>query len=662
MQIGKQAGFSVELSCARQRSQHGALDVIFHRFPASTKGARVLFQFPTEVSDQSAETLTNRPLLRWQWLQIGTQIHKRLQNLLPAYMLPAQIIVLRKMPLNASNKVDRKELSRRAQIAPRVEPSSASHVAPRNEVEIALCKELAAVLGCNVGVFDNFFELGGHSLMATKLAARVSRGMAIQISVKDVFDHPIIADLARRLQDLKSGSPAPGTAPARLQQVAPFKLLSLDDPEAFVRDIVVSQIRKYHSGAVLDVYPATHTQQTYLNDPLTGHPRAPSLFFVDFPSNSDVNSLSWACEALVKHFDIFRTVFLFSSDQFYQVVLDALDVPFEIYNFDGDITDATMAIANKDDQQLLCLLQPLLQFALLHKPNSAKRILLRMSHALYDGLSLENVLRSLHVLQKGGRLPVAARFVQYMSGMAENRKAGYDHWRSLLRHSSMTEISEAHSKQSKNDGVWYMEKWIDIPVPSSPKHGITQATLFTTACALLLAKRFGVRDVVFGRDVSGRQSLPFDSEAIVGPCTNTIPVRLHIGGDNAPLLLLQNVQSQYLDCLPFETLGLDEIRKHCTDWPETVTQYGCCTAYHNFDINPESRIQDQRIQLHDLRPKTWVDRSPIYDVEMEAYPSSNQRHLRITIQINRRICVKKVAEDILNDLCEYVAMLNLELQ
>ncbi|KAK2591370.1 hypothetical protein QQS21_010947 [Conoideocrella luteorostrata] len=657
VQIGEQTGFSVELSWARQRSHHGALDVIFHRFPTSTKGTRVMFKFPTEVSNQSAEVLTNRPLRRRQWLQLGTQIHKRLQNHLPTYMIPAQIIVLQEMPLNASNKVDRKELSRKAQIAPRFKPSEASYTEPRNKVETALCEELAAVLRFKVGVSDNFFELGGHSLMATKLAARVSRRLGTRISVKDIFDHPVMADLATELQLRKSRNPIPVTGPSRSQQISPFVLLSSNNPETFVRDIVRSQIRKHHSGAVLDVYPVTHTQQIYLHDSLTGLPRAPSLFFTDFPSGSDINSLRSACEALVQRFDIFRTVFLFSSGQYYQVVLDALDVPIEIVSCDGDITDATMAIADEDNQLPLVVGRSFLRITLLQKPNSTKRVLLRMSHALYDGLSLENILRSLHVLSKGGSLPAAPRFVQYMSGMVENRKAGYNHWRSLLQHSSMTQIPAAHSAQPNNDGIWYMEKRIDVVAPSKPKCGITQATIFTTACAQLLANHFGLRDVVFGRDVSGRQCLPFDSEAIVGPCTNTVPVRLNIGGDTSPLLLLQKVQNQYLDCLSFETLGLDEIRKNCTDWPETVTQYGCCTAYHNFNVNPESRIQNQRIQLYDMRPETWIDRSPIYDMEMEAYPSSDQRYLRITVQISRRICDKNITKKLLDDLCKHFTVL-----
>jgi acyl-coenzyme A synthetase/AMP-(fatty) acid ligase len=106
-----------------------------------------------------------------QFLQTEKEIRNRLQTLLPPYMVPARIMVLDQMPLNANGKVDRKELDRRAQTAPRREVAAA-RVAPRNEVEATLCEEFADVLGAEVGITDNFFDLGGHSLLATKLAQR----------------------------------------------------------------------------------------------------------------------------------------------------------------------------------------------------------------------------------------------------------------------------------------------------------------------------------------------------------------------------------------------------------------------------------------------------------------------------------------------------------
>ncbi|KAI7761673.1 hypothetical protein LZL87_014180 [Fusarium oxysporum] len=139
-----------------------------------------------------------------------------LQTLLPSYMVPERIVALEQMPVNTNGKVDRQELLRKAKSALKTEPeaqTSPEYVAPRNDIEEALCQEFARVLGVKVGATDNFFDLGGHSLMAMTLAARISRRLDANVSVKDVFDQPMLADLAAAI---RSGSaphnPIPQTA------------------------------------------------------------------------------------------------------------------------------------------------------------------------------------------------------------------------------------------------------------------------------------------------------------------------------------------------------------------------------------------------------------------------------------------------------------------
>ncbi|GKT95949.1 AMP-binding enzyme [Colletotrichum tofieldiae] len=199
VQLGKEAGFRVEFSCARQRSQHGAFDAVFHRFQAVHKNNRVLIQFPTEDQGRSPGSLTSRPLQRAQSRKVEAQIREYLQALLPPYMIPTQITALDQLPVNANGKVDRRELGLRAQTAPRSR-TVAARVAPRNEVEAILCEEFADVLGVEVGITDNFFDLGGHSLMATKLAARLTRRLEARVSVKNIFDQPVLGDLAATVQ------------------------------------------------------------------------------------------------------------------------------------------------------------------------------------------------------------------------------------------------------------------------------------------------------------------------------------------------------------------------------------------------------------------------------------------------------------------------------
>ncbi|MGQ4733654.1 phosphopantetheine-binding protein, partial [Streptomyces sp. Ju416(a)] len=91
---------------------------------------------------------------------------------LPEYMVPAVVMVLEKLPLTPSGKLDRRAL-------PAPEAVHAEFVAARTGTELVLSEVWAEVLGVGrVGVHDNFFELGGDSILSIQVVARArARGV-----------------------------------------------------------------------------------------------------------------------------------------------------------------------------------------------------------------------------------------------------------------------------------------------------------------------------------------------------------------------------------------------------------------------------------------------------------------------------------------------------
>ncbi|WP_156656098.1 non-ribosomal peptide synthetase, partial [Mycobacterium sp. 852002-51971_SCH5477799-a] len=128
---------------------------------------------------------------------------------LPAYMVPAAVVVLQALPLTVNGKLDRRAL-------PAPEYTDADQYrAPSNAVEEILAGIYAEVLGVErVGIDDSFFNLGGDSLSAMRLVAAINSGLDAGLSVRAVFEAPTVAQLAPRI-DAEAGRVEPLVAGER---------------------------------------------------------------------------------------------------------------------------------------------------------------------------------------------------------------------------------------------------------------------------------------------------------------------------------------------------------------------------------------------------------------------------------------------------------------
>jgi amino acid adenylation domain-containing protein len=113
---------------------------------------------------------------------------------LPGYMVPGIFVMMERLPLTSSGKVDKKALP-----DPGMEMLPADYTPPRDQPEEILVRIWGDILGIEkskIGIDANFFQLGGHSLKATLLVSGIQKQLGVKVPLAAVFNTQTIRGLS----------------------------------------------------------------------------------------------------------------------------------------------------------------------------------------------------------------------------------------------------------------------------------------------------------------------------------------------------------------------------------------------------------------------------------------------------------------------------------
>jgi len=462
---------------------------------------------------------------------------------LPSYMIPSAFVLLNELPLTSSGKVDRKRLP-----APsHSNKQQASYVAPRTRVEEAIAEIWARILKLErVGVHDNFFALGGHSLLAVRVVERMRRA-GLHTDVRSMFLTPTIAELALALaaEDAQEFEVPPNLIPKGCEAITPdmLTMVQLSSDEI---GLIASAVPGGMAN-IQDIYPLAPLQEGFLFHHLLTSEG--DLYIMQtqfaFDSRDRLDHYLEALQWVINRHDIQRSAFLWKGlDDPVQVVCREATVIIEELSLDpaaGDIAEQLRARINLFNYRLDLSVPPMIRSFVAHDAANDRWIYHQMTHHLMDDQASANVQEEeIHAYLRGRareQLPAPRPFRNFVAQarLGVPLREHETFFRNLL--GDVTEptapfgFTDVLGTGSRIDeGRYFLDASLARQLRDlAQRAGVSTASLFHVAWAMVLAACSGQHDVVFGTLLLGRMQGGKGVDRVLGPCINTLPIRLCVG-------------------------------------------------------------------------------------------------------------------------------------
>ncbi|KAJ5825112.1 AMP-dependent synthetase/ligase [Penicillium robsamsonii] len=511
------------------------------------------------------------------------KLDKFIRDSLPSYMAPSTYVVVDKLPAGLE-QFDHTSLNKLASNIPQsvleqlrggfkeawTKGLAQTNLSPPEKILQSAWANILRLSPEQIDVDDNFFRLGGDSVLAMKLVSSL-RTQGHSLSVADIFQHMRLGDAAKAL---KVDQAKENATPYK-----PFSALSNLDVKLFLSSTVRPKLAN-PGWPIEDVSPITDSQALDIRGTI-GAPRTSIQYtMLYFDQTIDREQLLRACNDLVKTHDILRTVFIEHESSFLQVVLQDAHAPVVMHQADKDIDQYVTELCTADIESNFELGSPFLKIFHVQGTDGKHCLVLGLSHAQYDGVSLPRLLQDLETLYAGGKVVEFEPFSSYMVRISDERlqTQAVNYWGDLLKDSTLSVLYGASAQPT--DKALFHEKAVEEfqPVPE-----ITTANVLTAAWALVLARRLGKPDVTFGTVTSGRTIDLANVENVMGPCYQLTPVRVKFESQWTAIDLLRFVQKQSAESAAHDFLGFEKISKQCAQWSPEARSFDSIVHHQDWD-------------------------------------------------------------------------------
>lgn len=597
---------------------------------------------------------------------MASDLAEKMSHPLPPYMVPSLYVPLVAMPMTATGKTNRKELRALASSLSREQldlmrglpTTKQPRRQPVTPLEHHLQSLWARILHMPqeiVGLDDNFIALGGDSITAMQVVGG-ARKQGLKFSVADIFQQRTIAALiVNCVSDVEEEADL---------IYKPYSLLDDADRQGILSTILLPE-------NVEDILPMTDFQVQSVKQPC-------NYFYLDIGTvKVDEGLLRTSCELLSQHYPLLRSTFVSFEKNYFTIVRQQGPPAFAIVDTKSSLDKACTAICEQDSRRGLSPNELHTKFILVRshpdtQETELSRLIVRLSHAQYDGLSLASMLQTLADVYDGKvqhpRISSPnSSFPPYLAHLISQRDQSRLHWTRRMTGSSNTPVSSSlsnnqpSSSPSKSQTFHKIQAEENVTLPKQNFDHVPHSALISSAWAILLSCMTGHNDVVFGHLVAGREN-PHAAHDVIGPCVNIIPVRVQVPPkDKMTASSIREIPKMIHDQLLSleETgfmMGWQNIIRSCTDWHDESTGSSLFlesfVQHQNINENPEISFAGNSAKLHWYENPDALATLPLGIV---SHPSAGG--LRIRVLGSSELLTAQLAGSLVSRLCQIVKIL-----
>ncbi|KAF4448317.1 non-ribosomal peptide synthetase [Fusarium austroafricanum] len=501
---------------------------------------------------------------------------------LARHSVPAVFIPVRAFPMSTSLKVNRRKLQRMVANLSCHDVLLMSHVPNPGEIqrtilsqkplpltgpEEAMREMWADVIGISVSAIkgsSSFSSVGGNKYLATQLVIACRKG-GLYVSLTDLLSEATLTEICRAAE---TSNPKVSNKPAR-RQVAK----KIDTK--FAKEVIAPQLQ-CSSPDVLDFTEASSQQVRGLE--LGMFPTRADIICLALRFNGpiDATRLEAACKALGDMHAILNVAFVSYQHRVYQVHCASFKPPFStIPCTTSSLHESSQALISEHQCLPFDPKTPVTSFTFLDAEQQGC-LVIRLSKSQIDDVSAHLLIHELASLYEGDDTHDVPRssYLDYTRASRVSRQQGLEYWNCQLEKAKMTKII-AHVRPVPPASVSEIRtlKHTTSLGHLSP-YGMTPDAALKAAWAIVLATLSASHDVLFGEVIHTA------SPDIVGPMTNTIPVRVQFPSSHStPLDLMNCIQLQRQSHARYETFGFNELVNECTNW-RACTEFSTVVQHH----------------------------------------------------------------------------------